>query len=153
MGATHECTDVLLYGCTSWAQMKRVEKEVDGSHTRMQWGFAVRPLTFHLKTTQVRRIRHVGNEWRSKEELISDVPRWNSTHGCTDVGRPETTCSVRTMDTDYKTSQGRWMIRTDGERESPRTLCYQHDLMIVMMMIMMIFNILKLTTYICSLLQ
>ena len=40
------------------------------------------------KTIQVRRTRHVGHCWRSKDELISDVLLWTPTYGCAKVGRP-----------------------------------------------------------------
>ena len=40
------------------------------------------------KTIQVRRTRHAGHCWRSKDELISDVLRWTPTYGCAKAGRP-----------------------------------------------------------------
>ena len=43
------------------------------------------------KTIQVRRTRHAGHCWRSKDELISDVLLWTPTHGCASVGRPART--------------------------------------------------------------
>ena len=43
--------------------------------------------------------------------------------------------SERTLDTVWKTSQERWMIGIDGERESQGNLCCQRDLMMMMMMI------------------
>ena len=46
------------------------------------------PLT---KTIQVRRTRHAGHCWRSKDELISDVLLWTPTYGCAKVGRPTRT--------------------------------------------------------------
>ena len=33
------------------------------------------------KTIQVRRTRHAGNSWKSKDELISDVFLWTPIHG------------------------------------------------------------------------
>ena len=39
----------------------------------------------------VRRTRHAGHCWRSKDELISDVLLWTPTHGCASVGRPART--------------------------------------------------------------
>ena len=33
------------------------------------------------------RARYVGHSWRSKDELISDVLLWTSTHGLVNVGR------------------------------------------------------------------
>ena len=43
------------------------------------------------KTIQVRRTRHAGHCWRSKDELISDVLLWTPTYGCARVGRPART--------------------------------------------------------------
>ena len=39
------------------------------------------------KTIQVRRTRHAGHCWRSRDELISDVLLWTSTHGLAKAGR------------------------------------------------------------------
>ena len=43
------------------------------------------------KTIQVRRTRHAGHCWRSRDELISDVLLWTLTHGCAKAGRPART--------------------------------------------------------------
>ena len=43
------------------------------------------------KTIQVRRTRHAGHCWRSRDELISDVLLWTPTHGRTKAGRPART--------------------------------------------------------------
>ena len=43
------------------------------------------------KTIQVRRTRHAGHCWRSKDELISDVLQWTPTHGRAKAGRPAQT--------------------------------------------------------------
>ena len=40
------------------------------------------------KTIQARRTRHAGDCWRSRDELISDVPLWNPTYGRSKAGRP-----------------------------------------------------------------
>ena len=40
------------------------------------------------KTIQVRRTRHAGHCWRSRDELISDVLLWTSTYGRAKAGRP-----------------------------------------------------------------
>ena len=41
-----------------------------------------------LKTIQVRRTRHAGHCWRSRDELIRDVLLWIPTHGRAKAGRP-----------------------------------------------------------------
>ena len=43
------------------------------------------------KTIQVRRTRHAGHCWRSKDELISDVLLWTPTYGQSKAGRPART--------------------------------------------------------------
>ena len=40
------------------------------------------------KTIQVRRTRHAGQRWRSRDEFIRDVLLWTPTHGRAKVGRP-----------------------------------------------------------------
>ena len=77
---------VLLYGCTSWKLTKRLQKKLDGNYTRMLRAILNKswrqyPTRHHLyghlppitKSIQVRRTRHAGHYWRSKDELISDV--------------------------------------------------------------------------------
>ena len=51
----------------------------------------VRPPTPITKTIQVRRARHAGHCWRSKDELIRDVLLWTSTHGRAKAGWPART--------------------------------------------------------------
>ena len=95
---------ILLYGCTTWTLTKRREKKLDGSYTRMLLAILnkswrqhptrhqlyghLRPIT---KTIQVRRTRHAGHCWRSKDELISDVLLWTPTYGRAKAGRPART--------------------------------------------------------------
>ena len=43
------------------------------------------------KTIQVRRTRHAGHCWRSRDELISDVLLWTPTHGRAKAVRPART--------------------------------------------------------------
>ena len=43
------------------------------------------------QTIRVRRTRHVGHCWRSKDELISDVLLWKPAYGHAGVGRPAKT--------------------------------------------------------------
>ena len=93
---------ILLYGCTTWTQTKRLEKKLDSNYTRMlilnksrrqhptrhQLYGHLPPIT---KTIQVRRTRHAGHYWRSRDELISDVLLWTPTYGRTKAGRPART--------------------------------------------------------------
>ena len=43
------------------------------------------------KTIQVRRTRHAGQCWKSRVELISDVPIWAPLHGRATAGQPART--------------------------------------------------------------
>ena len=94
-------TSILLYGCTTWTLTKRLEKKLDGNYTRMlrailnkswQQHPTRHQLYGHLppitKTIQVRRTRHAGHCWRSRDELIRDVLLWTPTHGRAKAGRP-----------------------------------------------------------------
>ena len=97
-------TSILLYGCTTWTLTKRLEKKLDGNYTRMlrailnkswQQHPTRHQLYGHLppitKTIQVRRTRHAGHCWRSRDELIRDVLLWIPTHGPAKAGRPART--------------------------------------------------------------
>ena len=85
--------------------MFRLKKRLDGNYTRMlrailnkssrqqhptrhQLYSQLPPVT---KTIQVRRTRHAGHCWRSKDELINDVLLWTPAYGQTKVGRPART--------------------------------------------------------------
>ena len=48
----------------------------------------IRTLAPITKTIQVRRTRHAGHCWRSKDELISDVLLWTPTYGRAKAGGP-----------------------------------------------------------------
>ena len=90
---------ILLYGCTTWTLTKRLEKKLDGNYTRMlrailnmSWRqHPTRHQLYDQKTIQVRRTRHAGLCWRSRDELISDVLLWTPTHGRAKAGRPART--------------------------------------------------------------
>ena len=97
-------TSILLYGCTTWTLTKRPEKKLDGNYTRMLRAILNKSWRRHptrhqlydhlppiTKTSQVRRTTHAGHCWRSRDELISDVPLWTPTHGCSKAGRPAQT--------------------------------------------------------------
>ena len=94
-------TSILLYGCTTWTLTKRLEKKLDSNYTRMLRAIlntsrrqhpTRHQLYGHLppitKTIQARRTKHAGHCWRSKDELISDVPPWIPTYGRAKAGRP-----------------------------------------------------------------
>ena len=126
-------TSILLYGCTTWTLTKRLEKKLDGNYTRMLRAILNKSWRQHptrhqlyghlppiTKTIQVRRTRHAGHCWRSRDELIRDVLLWTPTHGRAKAGRPARTFSsyVRIRDVVLKTCLGRWTIGRSGERGS-----------------------------------
>ena len=95
---------ILLYGCTTWTLTKRLEKKLDGNYTRMLRAILNKSWRQHptkhqlyghlppiTKTIQVRRTRHAGHRWRSRDELISDVLLWTPTYGQAKTGRPART--------------------------------------------------------------
>ena len=72
---------ILLYGCTTWTRRRRMEKKLDGNYTKMlqailnkSWKqHPTKPQLYgHLppitKTIKVRRTRHAGHCWRSRDE-------------------------------------------------------------------------------------
>ena len=80
---------ILQYGCTTWTLTKQLEKKLDSNYSRMLRAILIKfwqqhptrhQLCSHLppimKTIQVRRTRHAGHCWRSRDELISDVLLW-----------------------------------------------------------------------------
>ena len=95
---------ILLYRCTTWMLTKRLEKKLDGNYTRilraiLNKSWRQHPTRHQLyghlppitKTIQVRRTRHAGHCWRSKDKLISDVLLWTPTYGRAKAGRPART--------------------------------------------------------------
>ena len=95
---------ILLYGCTTWALIKRLEKKLDGNCTRMLRAILNKSWRKHptrhqlyghlppiTKTIQVRWTWHTGHCWRSRDEHISDVLLWTPTYGRAKTGRPART--------------------------------------------------------------
>ena len=125
---------ILLNGCTTRTLTKRPEKKQDGNYTRMLRAILNKSwrqhstrhqLYSHLppitKTIQVRRTRHAGHCWRSKDQLISDVLLWTPhMAGQKQDDQLEHTFSsyVRIRGVALKTCQRRWTIERSGERGS-----------------------------------
>ena len=95
---------ILLNGCTTWTLTKQREKKLDGNYTRMLRAILSKSCRQHptkhqlyghlppiTKTIQVRRTRHTGPSWRSRDELISDVLLWTLKYGWAKAGRPAQT--------------------------------------------------------------
>ena len=89
------------------------------------------PPTSHHKTIQVRRTRHAGYCWRSRDKFISDVLLWTPTYGRAKARRPaRTTYSnyVRIRDVALKTCLRRWTIGKSSKRGSGiSVLAARHD--------------------------
>ena len=137
---------ILLYRSTTWTQTKWVEKKLDGNYTRMlrailnnSWRQhpTRHQLYGHLppitKTIQVRRTRHTGHCWRSRDELISDVLLWTPTYGRAKAGRPARTHIQQLCeDTGYSpedlpeamNDREKWRERVRDIRASCMTWCW-----------------------------
>ena len=139
---------ILLYGCTTWTLTKRPEKKLDCNYTRMLWAILNKSWRQHptrhqlyghlppiTKTIQVRRTRHAGHCWRSRDELISDVLLWTPTYDRAEVGRPARTYIQQDMGCSPEDLPEAMNDRESGERGSGY-LCKRHDMMMMMMNIL-----------------
>ena len=121
---------ILLYGCTTWMLTKRMEKKLDSNYTKMPRAIlnkssrqypTKQQLYGHLppisKTIKVRRTRHAGHCWRSRDELIRDVCLWTPSHGRAKAERPARTY-IQQLCEDSRCSPERWTIGRDGKRGS-----------------------------------
>ena len=135
---------ILLYGCTTWTLTKRLEKKLDGNYTRMlrailNKSWRQHPTNHQLyghlppitKTIQVRRTRHAGHCWRSKDEFMSEYP-----NGSPHMVKQKQDALLEHIYSSYvsirdvalKTCQRRWMIERSGERGSEiSVLAARHD--------------------------
>ena len=135
---------ILLYGCTTWTLTKRLEKKLDSNYTRMLRAILNKfwrqhptkhQLYGHLppikKTIQVRRTRHAGHCWRSRDKLIRDVLLWtpHMDELKQDDQLDHTYSSyVRIRDVALKTCRRRWTIGKSDERGSGiSVLAARHD--------------------------
>ena len=137
---------ILLYGCTKWTLTKQLEKKLHSNYERMlrailnkSWRQhpTKQQLYSHLpsitKTIKIRRSRHAGHCWRSRDELAH---KW-----CTPVDpihmdeqrqddqlKPTYSSSVRIQCLALKTCRKRWTIGRGGERGSGiSVLMTRHD--------------------------
>ena len=122
---------ILLYGCTTWTLTKQLEKKLDGNYTRMLRAILNKSWQQHptrhqlyghlppiMKTIQVRRTRHAGHCWRSRDELIRDVLLWIPAQKQDNQLERTFSSYVRIQDVVLKTYLGRWTIGRSGERGS-----------------------------------
>ena len=89
---------VLIYGCTTWTLTKCSVKKPDGNCIGMLQAVLNKSWWQHPTKQQlyghlppISKTRHVEHCWRNKNELISDVLRWNLSHVRARVGRPART--------------------------------------------------------------
>ena len=79
---------------------KRMEKKLDGNYTRILRAISSKPCRLHptkqqlyghqpliTKIIKIRRTRHAGHCWRSRDKLISDVLQWTPSYGRAKAGR------------------------------------------------------------------
>ena len=128
---TAAIVSILLYGCTTWTLTKRMEKKLVGNYTRMLRRILNRPwrqnltkeqLYGHLppitKTIQIRRTRHAGHCWRSRNELISDnsyEPLHLAAQKQGDQLEPTYSSYVRIRGVALRTYRKRWTIGRGNE--------------------------------------
>ena len=136
---------ILLYGCTTWTLTKQIEKKLDGNYTRMLRAILNKSWRQHptkqqlcghrppiTKTIKVRRARHAGHSWRSRDKLISDVLLWTPSHvraKAYDVQlEPKYSCSMLIRGVIMRICRKQWMIVRCGERGSGiSVLIARHD--------------------------
>ena len=98
--------------------------------TRHQLYGHLPPIT---KTIQVKRARHAGHCWRSRDELIRDVLLWTPTHGRAKAGRPARTYIQQLCE--YTGCCPEDLPRAMNDREEWRQgqgyPCYQRDMMMM----------------------
>ena len=95
---------ILIYGRTTWTLKKRMEKKLDGNYTRKLRAILNKSWKQHptkqqvygylppvTKTMKIRRTRHMGHCWGSREELVSDVLMWILSQGRAKAGCPART--------------------------------------------------------------
>ena len=132
---------VLLYGCTTGTLKKLWKKKPDSNYTRMLHAVLNKSLKqYHLKQllyghlppiSQTIQVRQTRDCWWSKNELISNALWW--THQCWQACK----------DLHSSTLCGHWMqfrgpAKRNGQlgqmvRENQGNLCYQYNLMMMMM--------------------
>ena len=111
-----------------------MEKKLDGNYARMLRAILNKtwrqyPTKHQLyghqlpitKTIRIRRTKHEGHCWSSRDKLISDVLQWNPSHGRKeqhDQLKLTYSSFVRIRDLAKRTCQKRWTIGRGGERGS-----------------------------------
>ena len=126
-----------------WPWTRNFRKKLDGNYIRMLGAILNKSWRQHLtrhqlyghlplttKTIQVRRTRHAGHCWRSKDELISDLLLWTPAYGQAKAGLPartyiqqpceETVCSPEDLP-EAMNDREKWRERVRDIRASGTT--------------------------------
>ena len=96
---------VLVYGSVTWTLTASLEKNIDGTYTRMLRAVTNKSWRYHLtneqlygnipkisKSIRIQRMTFAGHCWRSKYEVASDLILWQPQNGNRSRGRPAKTC-------------------------------------------------------------
>ena len=129
---------ILLYGCTTWMLTKRMEKKLDSNYTRTLQAILNKSWRQHpikqqlyghllciMKTIKIRWTRYAGHWWRSRDELVSNVPLWTPSHGRAIAGRSVQTY-IQQLCADMECSPEDLLKAIDyreGWRERVRNIC------------------------------
>ena len=109
---------ILLYRCTYKRMLRATLNKSWGQHlTKQQLYGHLPPIT---KTFKVRRTRHTGHCWRSRNELIGDILLWTPSYGRAKAGQlarsymqllcGDTVCSLEDLPGAMDDSD-RWRVR------------------------------------------
>ena len=124
----------------------RIEKKLDRNCTRMLQTILNKSCRQHpmkqlygylspiSKTIQVRQTRHAGHCWRSKDELISDIFQWTTTHGHATADQPKTYLQQHRTDTERSLANLPGVMDDRNrcrDKESQGNLCKQCELMML----------------------
>ena len=114
--------------------LRAILNQFYGQHpTKQQLYGHLPPIT---KTVLVRRTRHAGHYWRSKDELISDILLWTPSHGKIRTTSQKlytiSLCRYRMQPGRPTRSDGR-LRRVTGEGQGDS--CWRYNMMMMMMTI------------------
>ena len=132
---------ILLYGCTTWTLTKRMKKKLDGNYTRILQAILNKSWRQHptkqqlygnpppiTKTIKIRRTRHAGHCWRSRDELLYSYGTLHMAEQKQgDQVEPAYSRSVRIRGVALRTCRKRWTIGRSGERESGISVLIAQD--------------------------
>ena len=123
---------------------KQLEKKLDSNYTRMLRAILNKSWRQHptrhqlydhlppiMKTIQVRRTRHAGHCWRSRDKLISNVLLWTPTYGRAKAGCPAWTYIQQLCENMGCGPEDLPEAMNDREKWRERVRDMQHDMMMM----------------------